>query len=458
MSIRCRDMVSMVVFLAVAAAVSVSICQAGELQGLVCDTNIVTKATGFFRVEQDNAGTWRFVTPGGHGFFLAGNNGPSRMAGDYCPARGYSLFTRTLEGRYGKDSRKWAHDSSRRLLSWGFNTVNTWDCPMAGLVGTGLAHTRVVQLGASFSGVDANGETRLAVRFPNVFHPDFAEHCRRMAVEVCGGERDNPWIVGWYTDNELSWRGSAAADGCIETGLYDAVAKLPHSHMGRQSLDRFLSDRGLSVSNDVPMAVRADFVRLIASEYYRIATSAIRSAAPNHLVLGCRFAGFMSTPSIAWEEGGKWNDVMSVNMYPPADLKDGVVWEGFRKGRRPIQMRIRDSYALARRPIVITEWSYPALDTECPCKVGAGQRVATQRERAESSALFVKTMLSIPEIVGYVHFRWVDQPPMGRWKMSGGEDCNYGLVNELDEPYAPLTQMFGDVQGRMYEIRRQSCR
>ena len=81
---------------------------AEELPGLRCDMNVTSEATGFFRVEQDANGVWRFVTPGGHGFFLAANNGPSRMGGDACPALGYSPYTRTLEAKYGKDRDRWA--------------------------------------------------------------------------------------------------------------------------------------------------------------------------------------------------------------------------------------------------------------------------------------------------------------------------------------------------------------
>ena len=87
-----------------------------ELEGLRCDTGTVSRATGFFRIEQGEKGVWRFVTPGGHGFFLAANNGPSRMAGDACPALGYSPYTRTLEAKYGKDRARWAKDVSSRLL------------------------------------------------------------------------------------------------------------------------------------------------------------------------------------------------------------------------------------------------------------------------------------------------------------------------------------------------------
>ena len=146
---------------------------------------------------------------------------------------------------------------------------------------------------------------------------------------------------------------------------------------------------------------------------------------------------------------------MSVNSYPPADLTNQVVLAGFIGDKRPISAKIRDVYRLARKPLIVTEWAYPALDTECPCKKGAGQRVPTQRERAAASALFAKTMLSESSVIGYIHFRWVDEPPLGRWKMTGGEDCNYGLVNLRDEPYALLIGAFREVQGSMYSIRSQ---
>jgi hypothetical protein len=325
-----------------------------------------------------------------------------------------------------------------------------------------------MQMGKTFARSDPNNESNLLNnvefpgKFPNVFHPDFEGHCRRMAMKTCAKERDNPWIVGWYTDNEITWRGAVkqddnglSDDAHAGTGIYDAVVKLPPQHSGRRALEDFLAVRGLSITNKVAVSVKQDFLRLVASTYYRIATSAIREAAPNHLVLGCRFAGFRSTPDIAWEEGGKWNDAMSVNSYPPANLTNQVILAGFRGDTRPIFAKLRDVYRMAKKPLIVTEWAYPALDTECPCKKGAGQRVPTQKERAAASALFVKTMLSAPEVVGYIHFRWVDQPPLGRWKMKGGEDCNYGLVNLRDEPYGLLTGTFKEVQGKLYSIRSQ---
>ena len=442
---------------------------AAELEGLDCDTSVTSGATGFFRLEQDAKGTWRFVTPGGHGFFLAANNGPARMTGDACPALGYSPYKRTLERKYGKDVARWAAEASGRLKEWRFNAISSWDPPVKGLVGGGLASVRVIQLGKSYARDTPNNDSNLLDnvtfkgRFPNVFRDDFADHCRRMAARFCAKERDNPWIVGWYTDNEITWRGAVkqdangmSGDAHLGTGMYDAVSRLPPEHSGRRALDAFLAEKGLKVGDEgVTVKVKQDFLSLVAERYYRIATSAIRTAAPHHLVLGCRFAGFRSTPDIAWEEGGKWNDAMSVNSYPPADLTNGYVKAGFTDDRRPISAKLREVYRKCGRPILLTEWSYPAKDTKCPCKVGAGQRVPTQRERAAASALFARTLISEPEVVGYSYFRWADQPAPGRWKMTGGEDCNYGLVNEEDEPYELLTGAFKKVHGEMYDLRRR---
>ena len=451
-------------FLAVLVAASgFAAWGAAELPGLRYDTSVTSEATGFFRVEQDTNGVWRFVTPGGHGFFLAANNGPSHMGGDACPALGYSQYTRTLEAKYGKDRARWAKDVSDRLLSWNFNAISTWGEPLKGLVGNGLAGARVIQLGKGFARDTPNNESNLINnvefkgRFPNVFNPDFAAYCRKVAEQTCAKERDNPWIIGWYTDNEITWRGAKrqdvddASDG---TGMYDAVVKLPPSHSGRKALDRFLAARKLSATGTVDKAVKQESMRLVAREYFRITTSAIRAAAPNHLLLGCRFAGFRGVPNIVWEEGGKWNDVMSVNSYPPSDRTNRFVYTGWRD-RRPLIAKLRAVYSLAKKPLILTEWSYPAKDTPCPNTVGAGERVPTQAVRADAGELFVKTLLGEPEVIGHVHFRWVDEPPLGRWKMKGGEDCNYGLVNEQDEPYAPLTEMFARVHGEMYALRRR---
>ena len=69
------------------------------------------------------------------------------------------------------------------------------------------------------------------------------------------------------------------------------------------------------------------------------------------------------------------------------------------------------------KPLLVTEWSFPALDRGMPCTWGAGMRVKTQAERVQACELVAKTFLSCPQVVGYDYFMWRDQPA-GGWSSS----------------------------------------
>lgn len=114
-----------------------------------------------------------------------------------------------------------------------------------------------------------------------------------------------------------------------------------------------------------------------------------------------------------------------------------------------------ENYAIAKKPFIITEWAYRAADAGLPNTHGAGQICKTQSDRAASAELFARVMIGRKDIIGYSHFRWVDQPKDGRGRQPGGEDSNYGLVNEDDVPYRELTEMFSRVQGDLYDLRRK---
>ena len=436
-----------------------------EMQALVCDRTVSTAATGYFRTEQDARGVWRLVTPDGHGFFAMGCNGPVGMRGAWCPVLGYAPYTRVLAEKYGKDREKWSADTIGRLLGWGFNSVNNWEPPDKALLHRGIAHARVLSIGRAFARKDPNCESNLIdnVRhkgvFPNVFHPDFPKFCHAYAERHCAPSRGDPWVLGWFLDNEISWRGALKSnskhiseDASEGLAMYTAVADLPEGHSARKALDQFLAARGLSTTSDVPNAVRQDFLRLVANEYFRITIGAIRAVDPDHMILGVRFMGLRATPNIAWEVAGKWCDVISVNWYPPVDFTNKYV-KVSSMDTRPFREKVKELYALGQRPILITEWSFPALDAGLSCKRGAGQRVPTQKERAYAAGLFVRTLAECPEVVGHFHFSWVDQPKLGRFD---GESCNYGLIREDDVPWKELTDAFRLVHSDVYSVRQRA--
>ena len=149
-----------------------------------------------------------------------------------------------------------------------------------------------------------------------------------------------------------------------------------------------------------------------------------------------------------WRATGRHCDVVTLNMYPVTDTQTRRIWVGEYDAKEVFDTLHR----WTGRPLMITEWAYVAFDSGLPCTVGAGQRVDTQRERADCAELFLRWMASRPDLVGVNWFKHGDDPKLGvRVKM--GENCNYGLVDVEDRPYEELVSMFARVQSDIDALR-----
>jgi len=84
---------------------------------------------------------------------------------------------------------------------------------------------------------------------------------------------------------------------------------------------------------------------------------------------------------------------------------------------------------------------------------GAGQRFLTQTGRTAATKLFAQTMLSLPFLIGYDYFMWVDEPALGI-STPFPEDSNYGLVNEENVPYPQITGMFTELHSDLWKYRQ----
>jgi len=166
---------------------------------------------------------------------------------------------------------------------------------------------------------------------------------------------------------------------------------------------------------------------------------------PNHLLLGVRFAG--DAPEPVWEIAGKYSDAVSVNLYPRfepgGELPDWQI------------ARLEQWHRLSGKPLLISEWSFPALDSGLPCTVGAGLRVETQAQRAEASATYQRALASLPYVIGISYFMWVDEPALGL-APHHPENTNYGLVNERDEPYADLISALAAVNNEADRLHQEA--
>src|SRR6267142_6712677 len=191
------------------------------------------RATGFFRTEQRN-GRWWLVTPEGNGFFSIGMDvivlfgvtcitGREFMFRDlpapegefaahwsehddrgglyprrdraFDHGRAFNFYTANLERKFGPDWReRWREETVQRLESWGFNTIGNWSDPDLWAMHR-LPYTVPLWLEGEFwwGGM------------PDPFHPRFAATVDEMARKAAAQFGGDPWLVGYFVDNELSW-------------------------------------------------------------------------------------------------------------------------------------------------------------------------------------------------------------------------------------------------------------
>ena len=410
---------------------------------------VTDAATGFFRVVQKEDGRWWTIDPLGRGMALFGV--------DHITYWGH-WSERTKEHAHLKVNKvlfpnkaDWETNTLARLKTWGFNMLGAGSDEA--LRHRGLVHTIFLSIGDGLCWESMEpefyicpNEHRPCSAFPNVFHPQFAAWADYQAKEKCAPNKADPWLFGYFIDNELAWWGR----GGLATGLFDAVATLPETHSARRAQKAFLAARG--VTGAVSADVKLDFLRLAADTYFRVTSEAIRRHDPNHLVLGARFAGLEGAHPAVWETAGKYCDVVTFNCYPWADLdrNDMRLYRGATSAR--IVDAFTNRYALVKRPMLVTEWSFPALDSGLPCTSGAGQRFRTQTLRTQATELFARTMLALPCLLGYDYFMWVDEPAAGI-SDAFPEDSNYGLINEKSVAYPEITAMFTRLQHDVATVR-----
>jgi hypothetical protein len=436
------------------------------------------KATGFFRVERREGKWWAF-DPLGRGFVPLGVD-HVRYVGHWCEALGYSPYHRKMQQLY-PNRDDWVRETAERLSAWGFNRLGGHASPP--MIHQGLNYSQFVGIGTPMARLGDEfditpNEGRPCSAFPNVFHPEFEAYCRYQAETVCRPCVGDPWLFGYFLDNELAWWGR----GDHETGLFDAVMKKSAGHtakialrdflarrydrnveklnaawaMDLESFDEILQRNRLDGSNvETFRADKAAFLALVADRYFACTTETIRAIDPDHLILGCRFAGGRTTADV-WAAAAKYCDVLTLNYYGNVDLDRGIALDDDHTCQGdPLGVPFAEFARLAcGKPLLVTEWSFIALDSGLPCTNGAGQRFRTQTERARAAGIFAETLLRMPEVIGFDYFMWSDEPAQGI-SAAFPENSNYGLVNGDNEVYRELVDSLSRVLKRAGGLHRE---
>ena len=437
------------------------------------------KATGFFRTEKVK-GKWWLVDPDGHLFFSHGidciraDNGatgisfrepyfewlPKKDEQPYCwyswenkwpAAHGfykdpahvpYSIFDFGRANQFRKYGADWEKQfperAHRRLRAWGINTIANWSTPTVYL-------QRKTPYTATFgtSGPVLEGSTGWWGKLRDPFAQAFIDNARRAAANEAQKSGEDPWCIGYFVDNELSW-------GNDNRELARAVLRSPATQPAKrafrdwlanrfETVDRLNGEWGIAFADweafltatAVPDEKRCGkeleaFHREVVAQYFRTVRDAIREAAPNHLYLGARIAW---GSSVIYEESARYCDVVSVNIYartPDRDLPKNAV----------------------DKPMINGEFHFGALDRGM-FHTGLVP-TANQAERARCYKNFVLGCLRHPRFIGTHWFQWQDQALTGR---GDGENYQIGFLTVTDTPYPELVEAAREIARTMYRTR-----
>jgi hypothetical protein len=394
------------------------------------------EATGFFRVVE-RAGVWWLVTPEGNAFLSKGVNHVNFRA-DNAPQLGYSPYERAVQAKYGSQEA-WAKAVVERLRGWGFNTLGAWSSPST--FDQNMPYT--INLGlATRAGADW-----LKGAVGDFFSAEFETRMQDACRQLCGPHAKDPWLLGYFTDNELRW----GADWRGKQSLLEEYLRFPEGAAGRSAALAFLRQKYSDVaalnrawgtditrwedltgreqiSGEAARQDQAAWQEAVARRYFVTCKGAIHKADPNHLILGCRFAGQAPEPVLRGLRD--YVDVVSFNNY----------------GQTTPVEALRSIHLMTGRPIMLTEFSFKAMDSGLLNSKGAGRPVATQADRADRFTGYVEGLIDLPFLVGFHWFEHADEPKEGRFD---GENSNYGVVTIEDRPWDVLVRKMTEVNAAL---------
>lgn len=394
-----------------------------------------------YRLQQ-SGGTWWLVRPDGRPVYSRGT--PTPWFSDTETGGSY------LSG----------------LQGFGFNSVAAWSSPTAwrtlndALITEGdepvpfFFSLQPGKMDADFDRlVDAQGNGPTEEHgFADPFDPRFETAYREQVRSRLEHLGDSPWFVGWFADNEASFDGlyrrvytthcQAALKAFLET-RYSSISELNIAWS-----TNYTSFQDLIDSKPDPElrqgAMYDDFVSfnlVVVQRFVDITLKVLREEDPGRLVFSNRF----NLGGV-----GDWLEADVLDLYRAYDGIGVNIYPDNNSAGLPAYARqVLDAvYQHTGKPIVIGEWSVPALDSELyenenKLDWSWPAAVATQAERSRQAAAVTLDYYNIPYLVGAHWFIWADIDSETR-------EANRGLFRaDKTTPWSDLQEALSDVHARI---------
>ncbi len=372
--------------------------------------------SGFFHPRQID-GRWWLVDPEGLLMYDVGCCSVARS-----PTRRGDA---AMKQKFGS-AEKWAAATAGQLHYAGFNALGCWSgWESFKETSPRQSYTVILNFMGGYGkqkGVAKQGSGHLL--YPGdcmpVFDPEFEAFCVKLAREKASPLKDDPWLFGYFSDNELPFKVTAL----------DEYLKLPATDPGHQAAARWVEKNGGKADGGA-------FLEHVADTYFGTVARALRQADPNHLFLGSRLHGSDLKREGIWRAAGRHADVIAVNYYgawtPDAKLmSQWVEW--------------------SHRPFIVTEWYAKGADSGMANTGGAGWLVKTQADRGRFYQNFTLGLLEHPGCVGWHWFKYMDNDPEATGADPSNRDSNKGIVDADYKTYPDLLSRMKEINTRVYPL------
>ena len=396
----------------------------------------------YVRLEQSQ-GAWWLIRPDGTPFYSTGTDIFSVPKDD-------AGRERVL--RIAADLRRAGFNS---LAGW--SNVSSWAPVLDEMMQQGQVPPvafRSLQAGttkAEFDCLAAPGGkfTPAEHAFADPFDPRYEQALRSRVRGDARYVKDKPWFVAWFADNEIRFEDlyrRVASPHCAEA-LQAFLKRQYDGDIGRLNAawnTRFASWEDLAAHRPDPILrqgpIYADFrefSRETVRKHVEVTLRVIREEDPGHLVFSQRFMLSGLCEALDYLDLFTAYDGIAVNMYPCNQRP------GLSEAEKAVLEMVHHKTG---RPILLTEWSVPALDSGLYQDANKldwswEQVLSDQAQRTAQAAHVAADHYNLPFLVGSHWFTLRDFNNEKR-------QANRGLYRSDGEPWPELIRSLGQVQNR----------
>ena len=464
------------------------------------DTATLVGQAGFFRVGKDTQGRWWFVTPEDRPFFYRGVTSINEAGTPGGRRAKPGVYTDAVRANY-TSKQQFAEAQIQRLRKWGFNGLGAWceaDLFDLNVDGAVMPYTEILEFGYVGPQIVARG-----IKLPDVFDPAWERAIDAWAKKLCTPRRDSPYLLGYFTDNELGWAQPTEEDIAAQS-VPEAAKNLPPKMF---LLQQCLTAPGTSGSykaawefvskrydNDLPALSKAwgvsisdgDSIRKLNPNFTRVVEgdgmslrwpvapakpaggNGLPEAGPK-LITTAKYFQDQDAFSLLFARRYFQLSAEAIRKHDPNHLILGcrfggppgaIILAGMKK--QWVDVVSANNYRpnmYERMNVYYEGTGLPVLNGEFSYHSGLFQiKGHTAEGMAKLGAQSLEELFSHPAVIGYTWYRWDAADPAP--KNLDGSPISCGLVNERDEPVKVHVETLTSVNAKADAIatRRKSAR